>query len=77
MSIISGEELEGLVEEMIDREAQSQMCGLELTLQKVERFTSGGSLAFHNNDRVLPQTEPLDFDSDGWISLPPGTPPGS
>jgi dUTP pyrophosphatase len=72
LSIISGEELEGLVEEMIDREAQSQMCGLELTLQKVERFTSGGSLAFHNNDRVLPQTEPLDFDSDGWISLPPG-----
>lgn len=30
---------------MIDREAQTQMCGLELTLQKVERFTSGGCLA--------------------------------
>ena len=72
MSIISGEELKGLVEDMIDREAQTQMCGLELTLKKVERFTSGGGLAFHNNERVLPQTEALDFDSAGWISLSPG-----
>ena len=72
MGIISGEDLKGLVEEMIDREAQTQMCGLELTLKKVERFTSGGGLAFDNNERVLPQTEILDFDSDGWISLSPG-----
>ncbi|NYT08918.1 MAG: deoxyuridine 5'-triphosphate nucleotidohydrolase, partial [Methanosarcinales archaeon] len=34
MSIISGEELKGLVEDMIDRVAQTQMCGLELTLKK-------------------------------------------
>ena len=73
MSIISGEELKGLVEEMIDREAQTQMCGLELTLKKVERFTSGGGLAFDNNERVLPQTEVMEFDSEGWISLPPGS----
>ena len=72
MSIISGEELEGLVEEMIDREAQTQLCGLELTLKKVERFTSVGGLAFDNNERVLPQTEAMDFDSAGWISLSPG-----
>ena len=72
MSIISGEELLGLVEDMIDRVAQTQMCGLELTLQKVERFTSGGGLAFENKERVLPQTEALDFDSEDWISLSPG-----
>jgi len=72
LSIISGKELKGLVEGMIDEDSQTQMCGLELTLQKIERFSSPGSLAFDNKERVLPQTEHMDFDSDGWISLSPG-----
>lgn len=72
MSIISGEELKGLVEEMIDREAQTQMCGLELTLQRIESFASAGALAFENKERALPNLDLLDFDSSGWISLAPG-----
>ena len=72
MSIISGKELKGLAEGMIDEDSQTQMCGLELTLQKIERFSSSDSLAFDNKERILPQTEHMDFDSDGWISLSPG-----
>jgi len=72
MSIITGKEAEALVEGMIDSETQTQMCGMELTLQRIERFASAGAVAFENKERALPQTEALDFDSSGWISLPPG-----
>jgi len=48
------------------------MCGMELTLQKIERFTSAGAVAFDNIERVLPSTDALDFDSSGWIDLAPG-----
>ena len=72
MSIIAGGQAQALVEDMIDRETQTQMCGLELTLQKVERFISAGALAFENKERALPDVQPLDFDSSGWISLSPG-----
>ena len=34
MSIITGKQAQALVEDMIDSETQTQMCGLELTLQK-------------------------------------------
>ena len=38
MTILTGSEARGLVESMIDPETQTQMCGVELTLQKIERF---------------------------------------
>jgi dUTP pyrophosphatase len=72
MSIIAGIQAQDLMEDMIDREAQTQMCGLELTLQRIEGFASAGALAFENKERALPDLELLDFDSSGWISLPPG-----
>ncbi len=73
MTILTGSEAQGLVESMIDPKTQTQMCGMELTLQKIERFTSAGAVAFDNNERVLPQTEPIDFDSSGWIDLAAGS----
>lgn len=72
MSIIAGIQAQDLMEDMIDREAQTQMCGLELTLQRIESFASAGALAFENKERALPDLELLDFDSSGWISLAPG-----
>jgi dUTP pyrophosphatase len=72
MSIIIGMGAEALVEGMIDQETQTQMCGMELTLQKIERFASAGAVAFDNKERALPETSALDFDSSGWISLSPG-----
>ncbi len=72
MTILTGSEARSLVESMIEPETQTQMCGMELTLQKIERFTSAGAVAFDNNERVLPQTEMMHFDSSDWIDLPAG-----
>lgn len=72
MSILTAGQTRSLVEGAIDLEKQTQMCGMELTMQKIERFTSAGAVAFDNIYRVLPSTEALDFDSSGWIDLAPG-----
>ncbi len=69
MTILTGSEARGLVESMIDPETQTQMCGVELTLQKIERFNSAGTVAFDNTERKLPETEPVNFDEMGWIEL--------
>ena len=73
MTILTGSEARGLVESMIDPETQTQMSGVELTLQKIERFNSAGAVAFDNKERKLPETEPLNFDEMGWIELPAGS----
>jgi dUTP pyrophosphatase len=72
MTIITGSQAQGLVESMIDPKTQTQMCGMELTLQRIERFISAGEVAFDNKERVLPETEPMDFDLSGWIVLAAG-----
>jgi len=72
MSILTSGQTRSLVEGAIDLEKQTQMCGMELTMQKIERFTSAGAVAFDNIERVLPSTDALDFDSSGWIDLAPG-----
>ena len=69
MTILTGSEARGLVESMIDPETQTQMCGVELTLQKIERFLTAGAVAFDNKERKLPETEPVNFDEMGWIEL--------
>jgi dUTP pyrophosphatase len=73
MTVLTGGEAQALVESMIDPKTQTQMCGMELTLQKIERFASSGAVAFDNSERVLPRTEPMDFDSTGWIDLAAGS----
>jgi dUTP pyrophosphatase len=77
MAIISGQELtilmrEGLVSELIDQEAQIQMCGVELTLRKIERFTSQGAVAYDNKERKLAAAEEVTIGHDGWADLAPG-----
>jgi dUTP pyrophosphatase len=73
MTILTGSEAQKLVQSMIDPDTQTQMCGMELTVQKIERFTSAGAVAFDNSERELPQTEPLEFGPSGWISLAAGS----
>jgi len=72
MTILTGSEARGLVESMIDPKTQTQMCGMELTVQKIERFKSAGAIAFDNIERELPETEQMDFEQSGWIDLPAG-----
>lgn len=73
MSILTGAEGRNLVESMIDPDIQTQMCGVELTMQRVERFISAGTLAYDNKDRRLPETEEVDFDGSGWVDLEQGS----
>jgi dUTP pyrophosphatase len=73
MTILTGSEARGLVESMIDPETQTQMCGVELTLQKIERFLTAGAVAFENKERKLPETELVNFDEMGWIELTAGS----
>ena len=72
MTILTGSEARGLVESMIDPETQTQMCGVELTLQKIERFLTAGAVSFDNKERELPETELVNFDEMGWIELTAG-----
>ncbi len=61
-----------LVEQMIDPEIQVQPNGIELTLQRIEILETSGAIAFDNSERKLPQTENVEFGSDGWVHLPKG-----
>ncbi|MEI2760842.1 MAG: hypothetical protein V9E95_01190 [Methanothrix soehngenii] len=56
---------------MIDSKTQTQMCGMELTVQKIERFTSSGAVAFENSERKLPDTAPLDSTNPAGSIYPP------
>lgn len=73
MTVLTGAEAAGLVESMVNSEAQTQMCGIELTLSRVESFQSDGSLGFDNKERQLPKTELLEFDESDWIMLQQGS----
>jgi dUTP pyrophosphatase len=72
MPILTGAQAHSFVESMIDPEIQVQMCGVELTLQRVERFISAGALAYDNKERKLADTKETAFDDSDWLSLEPG-----
>jgi dUTP diphosphatase len=72
MSILTGAQAQSLVESMIDPKIQVQMCGVELTLQRVERFITAGALAYDNKERTLAEMKEIAFDNSGWLSLEPG-----
>ena len=72
LTVLSGKEASALVEEMIDPQAQTQMCGVELTVGQIERFVSAGGVAFDNREREISRTERMPFDDAGWTDLVPG-----
>ena len=61
-----------LIENYVSLEDQLQPNGFDLSLHKVSRLTVPGRIGADNADRLLPATEPLEFDADGWLTLPPG-----
>jgi dUTP pyrophosphatase len=61
-----------LIDDLIDREAQLQPNGIDLTLATVSRFSGPGTLARDNRDRRLPDVDTLPFDRDDGIDLAPG-----
>ncbi|UCD15692.1 MAG: deoxyuridine 5'-triphosphate nucleotidohydrolase [Candidatus Omnitrophota bacterium] len=67
-----------LVEEYINIDKQLTPAGFDLTVGKVFKFCSMGSLDFSNSDRQLPQVEEIfpqkitPEDKFGWRPLPKG-----
>ncbi len=61
-----------LISDYIDYKLQIQPNGFDLTMQRVEPYTAPGRLALSNAHRILAATEPLQFDSHGWVELEPG-----
>ena len=57
----------------VDPEVQLQPAGFDLTISGVSRFSGIGALDFTNEQRELPDLDPLHFDSGGHpITLGPG-----
>jgi dUTP pyrophosphatase len=79
VGVLSRQEIEALLdgvppllEQLIDRGEQLQPNGVDLTLEQVSRFQGPGFVGRSNAERVLPQTEDLQFEADGTLYLPPG-----
>ena len=61
----------GMIENLSDSSTQITPNGIDLTLQKVGKFTDRGSIDFSNEQRKLSPTEEIPF-INGWVHLPPG-----
>ena len=61
-----------LLEDFLSLEAQLQPNGFDMTVREVSRMTNPGAIGSDDADRVLSETETLEFDQDGWVQLEPG-----
>jgi dUTP pyrophosphatase len=73
ITILTGAQAQSMLESAIDPQVQTQMCGVELTLQKIEEFRSQGAIAYDNSERKLPAIQELKFGETDWIDLQPGS----
>lgn len=55
-----------------DLETQLQPNGFDLTLQKVHRHRGRGTLGLSNDQRVLPELDPIEPDGEGFFDLRAG-----
>lgn len=61
-----------LVRDLLDKDAQIQQCGIDLTVGKVFTFNGDGILAFSNEKRRLPSYKEMRPNKEQWL-LEPGT----
>lgn len=72
-------EEQGLIQDYIHLETQLTPQGFDLTVQEIHEFNGGGKLDFSNDEREIPDSEPIEpekkneEDEYGWWSLEPGT----
>jgi len=61
MTVLTGDQIikQGIVTDLIDADLQTQMAGIDLTVQKVERFTNSGWIDFDNSRRTKPNLEEI------------------
>jgi dUTP pyrophosphatase len=73
--MLTGEELRALGAVSPDAplpDAAVQPNGVDLSLDAIWRIRGGGTLGVRDAERRLPEREPVPFDPDGWVALPPG-----
>ena len=70
--ILEGIEKNNLASDYIDLGKQIQPSSFDMTVAKLYRVTSKGSIDFDNSQRVLSKSEEVTFDSEGWAELSPG-----
>ena len=72
MAILTPDNLPNVVQNMPDPSSQIQHAGVDLTVEKIERFVDSGFLAINNSDRKLPETEMLTLNETDSFDLQPG-----
>lgn len=61
-----------LISDWIDLDVQLQPAGFDLTLREVRTFKGSGCIDFNNTKRILPNTELIPFDANGFVNLNKG-----
>jgi dUTP pyrophosphatase len=61
-----------LIDGYIGLEQQLQPNGFDITLRDIASLNTRGQIGVDNAQRQLPDLEPLNFDSQGFIELGPG-----
>ena len=62
-----------LLEGFLSLESQLQPNGFDMTVRNVARLTGPGAIGKDDTDRVLSETEVIQFRTDGWLRLEPGS----
>jgi len=53
-------------------DSQFQPAGVDVTLNKILKFSTAGHIDFDNKERKISETETIEFENE-WITLPPGS----
>ena len=61
-----------LISDWLDLDQQIQPNGFDLTLSQIQRYRGRGIIGVSNAQRVLPELDAVEFDSDGFADLVPG-----
>ncbi len=62
-----------MVEGYVSLESQLQPNGFDLSMREISSFGAAGSIGSSDADRVLAETTPLAYGTDGWLALAPGS----
>ena len=61
-----------LLKDFLSLETQLQPNGFDMTVRNVARLIKPGAMGNDDSDRVLSETESMEFETDGWLQLSPG-----
>lgn len=62
----------GLIQSLQDPEKQVQPAGVDFSLKQVAKLESSGVVDFDNSKRILPEYQPVEFDTNDMVRLEQG-----